>query len=205
MSEINAIITRYAAENGYTYDQAGSVLLDEIISEIDCETNQNAGISVCSNSNGSTQLPKSQKGDIFFTDNDKAWNHVGMYTNKDQIIEATPDYGVLEVSIYDPRSFQDTTGEKHDDSCILRIITITDTQINNAVEWARQQDGKEYEYLFLNNKTNDEQSNQKFNCSELVWKAFKFGADIDLDSNKGSTVYPNNIYNSESVYIVQEF
>lgn len=44
-----------------------------------------------------------------------------------------------------------------------------------------------------------------YNCAELVWKAFQRAENIDLDSNGGSAVYPNNIRNSSAVYVLKTF
>lgn len=205
MNEIGDTIRDYAAENGYTYSEAGKNILAEMVMETGYGTQLNAGIAPCSSGTGTTQLPTSSKGDIFFTDNNAAWNHVGMYTTTIRIIESMPDYGVHEVPISDPTALQATTGESHDQSCILRVRGVTDKQVTGAIGWAMPHVGKPYDNDFINNKANTDSENAKFNCSELVWKSFNFGANIDLDSNGGLAVYPNNIYNSSMVYQVRSF
>lgn len=65
--------------------------------------------------------------------------------------------------------------------------------------WALKQVGKPYDYVFSENKVNDVEGNLMFNCSELVWKAWRYNLKVavDLDSNGGTGVYPNNIRDSK--------
>ena len=66
--------------------------------------------------------------------------------------------------------------------------------------------GKDYDFNFYNNKENTAEGNKTFNCSELVWKAWKFNgeANVDIDSNGGSGVYPNNIRKSDRTVKIDE-
>ncbi len=210
--EIEDCAIKFASDNQCNVDEAYVAILTEIQSEtntynnVDANANINFGVSVCSSSgDGTVQLPTSKKGNIFFCDNNMPWNHVGLYTASDRIIEAMPDYGVHEVSITDSTARQETTGESHDESCILSVNKATDDDKNKAVAWAMKQIGKEYQFNFLNNKENTSEDNKTFNCSELVYKSYRYGTDskIDLDSNGGSSVYPNNIYNSNNVSYVR--
>lgn len=70
--------------------------------------------------------------------------------------------------------------------------------------WAKKQIGKDYDYDYENNKLNTTSNNKKFNCSELVYKAWKFNGTIsvDLDSNGGTGVYPNNIKDSKYTKLI---
>lgn len=206
MNEIVNAIRDCSDMNGCTYSAAGESILAEMIMETGYGTQSNSGINPCCSNEGNTQLPTSKMGDIFFADNTKAWNHVGMYTDYDRIIEAMPAYGVHEVSIYNSTALQETVDEDHDESCILRVKGVSDGQIEYVVWFAEEQIGKEYDGFFPNNKTWTELAMSKFNCSELVWKAYYFsGGGTDLDSNGGLAVYPNNIYNSDKVEFVKKF
>ena len=201
-SEIQYMASDYATENSCTLEEAYNYILTEFLSEIPVESLVN-NMSRSSGSSGggigNTMLPSSEAGDIFFTDNSKSWNHVGMYTTADIIIEAMPEYGVLENSRYDSRTHQDCVDDSHDQSCIMYVDGADDDDISDAIDWARDYIGCSYDDNFLNNKKNTSSQNEAFNCSELVWKSYRFGAPsaFDLDSNGGSSVYPNNILNSD--------
>ena len=54
--------------------------------------------------------------------------------------------------------------------------------------------GKGYNLNFAFNK---DPHGSTMNCSQLVWVAFKEGADVDLDGNGGPGVYPYDIRDSE--------
>lgn len=204
-NEITTAIHDYSVMNNCTYTEAGESILAEIIMETGYGTQANDGINPCCSNIGTTQLPISQMGDIFFADNIKAWNHVGMYTNTSRIIEAMPEYGVHEVSIYDATALQETVDESHDESCILRVKDMKELTIEMVVWFAQEQIGKPYDSIFVNNKTWTELAMSKMNCSELVWRAYYVTGGVDLDSNGGWAVYPNNIYNSDKVSIVKYF
>ena len=214
LQEIENCAIKFADDNQCTIDEAYAALLNEMESEtptynnIDANVNMNTGISVCSKGDdGTVQLPESKTGNIFFCDSDTTRNHVGLYTASDRIIEAMPDYGVHEVAITDSTAKQKPTGESHDQSCILSVKNATDADKTDAADWAKKQVGKKYQTNFLNNKENTTEDNKTFNCSELVYKAYRYGTDskIDLDGNGGSSVYPNNIYNSDNVSYVKSF
>jgi uncharacterized protein YycO len=57
--------------------------------------------------------------------------------------------------------------------------------------------GKSYDKVFAANKINGD---SKLNCSELVWRAYK-AAGIELDSNGGPAVYPDNIKDDGSTVV----
>lgn len=204
-NEISNAIRDYSAMNNCTYNEAGESILTEIIMETGYGTQSNAGISPFCSNVGNTQLSTSKVGDIFFADNSKAWNHVGIYTDVNKIIEAMPEYGVHEVSIYDPTALQETVDESHDESCILRVKDMGELTIELVVWYAQEQIGKPYDKTFINNKTWTELAMSKMNCSELVWRSYYVTGGVDLDSNGGWAVYPNNIYNSDKVFTVKKF
>lgn len=219
MITINKTIHNYALENDCGYDEAGEMILTEMMIESGLDSLPRNMVSPCSGSNDSggledityivAQLPTSSKGNIFYADNEWAWNHVGMYTTTKTIIESKPKTGVQEVSIYSEAGQQHRTLDVTNDSCILRVRFATIDQKNGAVSWAQQYVGKKYNGTFISNRASD---NSSFNCSELVWKAYMYGVDssnnainIDLDSNGGLAVYPNNIKNSDQVSEVSKW
>lgn len=72
-----------------------------------------------------------------------------------------------------------------------------------VAKWGIDQVGKGYDANFSDNKKNTVANNKRMNCSELVWKAWKFKKNVDLDSNGGPGVYPNNIKNSNRTKLIQ--
>ncbi|SDJ91224.1 Permuted papain-like amidase enzyme, YaeF/YiiX, C92 family [Lentzea albidocapillata subsp. violacea] len=121
------------------------------------------------------------KGDIFHSN--AAFNHVGIYYTTKTIVEA-PGTGAKSKSV--------TASTLKKCGPIYKMYVDTkqanrDKAANHAYNKFRD---LPYDKNFFDNKDN---SNGKLNCSELVWKAYKHGAGIDLDSNGGEGVYPDNI------------
>lgn len=149
-------------------------------------------------------LPSAQSGYIFFTDTNTFYNHCGIYKDSTSIVEALTVTGVWSKSIYDRDSYQ-TTVISDNDSAVLSVPTATSAIYSNAASWAYSKVGRPYDIDFLDNKldgtyTKDQWIDEdvSYNCSELVWKAFMKSSNrtIDLDSNGGMGVYPNDIYES---------
>ena len=129
--------------------------------------------------------------DIIWTNNPLTpFNHVGIYTKKSQITEALGN-GVCSRK----------TGKQNEYPFeIYKVVTknngnirYSEKQRSKVASWALGQVGKKYDTQWWNNKLNTREGNAKFNCSELVWKSWKFRAGVDLDSNGGNGVYPNDI------------
>ncbi len=206
-SEIHNAASEYAIENNCSMQSAYTVIWEEILTETPEEVFLKNTRSSSGTEYANTQLPVATTGNIFFTDNSMPYNHVGMYTASDAIIESMPDYGVHEVAITDSTAWQECVADSHDQSCIMYVSGATENDIAQAIEWARDYVGCEYDREFLNNKKNTDKENKKFNCSELVWKAYRYGApnEFDLDSNGGLAVYPNNIYNCDDTVYIRSF
>lgn len=83
-------------------------------------------------------------------------------------------------------------------------VRYTSTVRKAVAQWALKQVGKPYDYDYENNKLNTTSNNAKFNCSELVYKAWKYNGNtsVDLDSNAGTGVYPNNIRDSKYTSLI---
>ena len=148
-------------------------------------------------------IPESKVADIIWTDNPMTpWNHVGIYTSTNMITEALTD-GVKTryTGNQEEYSFEIYKVMKADGSGRYSVVN------RSAVAaWALSQVGKGYDYDFTDNKKDNASSNQYFNCSELVYKAWKYNGKVspDLDSNGGPGVYPNNIKNSSRTVKVTE-
>lgn len=211
MAKINKSISKCALDNNCSYAEAGELILAEIMMESGLDSLPQNVVAPYGGGGGigyvEVYLPASTAGDIFYADNEWAWNHVGMYAEPSRIIESTPDYGVHNASIYSSTAVQHRAPDNTNDSCILRVKNLTSTQKGYAIKWANNQVGKAYETWFMSNKDMADSENESFNCSELVWKAYMYGCDdkgnnvlhVDLDGNGGDTVYPNNIKDSDKV------
>jgi uncharacterized protein YycO len=136
------------------------------------------------------------KGDVFHSYAKTAvfkHNHVGIYYTRDTIVEA-PGSGTRS------RSVTASTLKKCGPIYKMYVSTNQSNRDKAANHAYNKFRGMEYDTNFADNKDN---SNGKINCSELVWKAYKHGADIDLDSNGGPGVYPDNIKDDSSTVVYQ--
>lgn len=212
---IDLAAEKYCLERGLSKQEAYQAIYRELL-------NESPGSNVPSACSTETvTLPTAVKGYIFFIDSGSAWNHVGLYTASDHIVEAMPEDGVQYWAYNDSGASQSVVTNPADgvnDSCILNV-SVSTSKKNAAAEWPGNNvpEGTPYDYDFVDNKsdyylvnvgTTDspvyEQYSEgnAYNCSELVWKAYKKAAGIDLDRNGGLGVYPNNILDSSytSVY-----
>ena len=85
---------------------------------------------------------------------------------------------------------------EYDLAVILRVDTANETR-TAAVNYARQQARKPYNYNWL-----DKYRQDKFYCSQLVWASYYWTANIDLDSNGGLAVSPDNLFWDNNAYSV---
>lgn len=149
-------------------------------------------------------IPKSEIGDIIWTDNPtQPFNHVGLYTEKKEITEALFK-GVKSRKTGTQQEYPFRTyyvrKQKKDER-----YSKSDRQA--VADWTTMQIGKKYDSRFFDNKKNTKESNKLFNCSELVWKSWKYNdgsAHPDLDANGGDGVYPNNIKNSRYTVFIEK-
>lgn len=200
-----AEIAEYTADSIKAYCDMYAVDADTACTMLRKELEAGLSLDKVENSQGfqtisKKALPYSSKGDIFFVDSSFWWNHVGMYTSYNAIVEAMPDDQVHYCSTSSPDAAQEPVDNNNDS----RILTTGNTTYaNKAVAWvfANVPDGTPYDADFINNKGDNEMS--ALNCSELVWRAYKYGAGIDLDSNGGLGVYPNDINESPLLKVVK--
>jgi uncharacterized protein YycO len=136
------------------------------------------------------------KGDIFFAKSTTAGvshGHIGIYSDKSWIIEARGS-GVLSGEFYAPGRAYCRNIQK------MEVLTNLATQEKAANYAGANLKGKAYDSNFMVNK---DSSLAKLNCSELVWKAYKNGAKIDLDGNGGVGVWPFDIRDSKKTRTYQ--
>ncbi len=199
---IEKTIKEYAEEQNISVDQAADAIIEEVESEINMYSGRSSGGGDARAA--AVQLPSASKGNVFFTDNSAPYNHVGLYTASNKIVEA-PGTGevVHHELITDQSTYQSVSNNSQ--SCVMSVSGLSTSEADDVANWAIAKVDKEYDLDFLNNKKFTTAEDEKYNCSELVWKAFKSEADINLDSNGGLAVYPNNIYNSNLTTSIEEY
>ncbi|MFI9452690.1 YiiX/YebB-like N1pC/P60 family cysteine hydrolase [Amycolatopsis sp. NPDC052450] len=155
------------------------------------EADASSQIGIASSDDGACNAKKTvgnarNKGDIFHSYAKTTvfkHNHVGIYHTTKTIVEA-PGSGQKSRSV--------TASTLKKCGPIYKMyVDVTQSTRNKAADHAYNKfRDMPYDTNFADNKDN---SNGKLNCSELVWKAYKHGAKVDLDSNGGPGVYPDNI------------
>ncbi len=141
-----------------------------------------------------------QPGDIIFVDLYRGWCHVGYWDHMALYVGAQPYPGVVEATFnggicYTPLpSFL-----QRDYPAYLAVRRLADLPgreeaVEKAIEYAMEQVGNEFDFsatATIPLKVNG----QNQHCAELVWRAYK-AAGIDLDSNDGPLLYPDDVYYS---------
>lgn len=105
-----------------------------------------------------------------------------------RIVESVKPTGVVYSVIDNNRFVENKT-------IVLRVSGATNTQCKNAVNFCKNEIGKEY-LLTVQKK----ESSDKWSCSTLLWAAYK-SAGIDICAET-SFAYPIDIYNSSATYTV---
>lgn len=151
-----------------------------------------------SGSDGDYQLTQSRKGTFFYQPASTLGlphGHIGMFYTTTTIIEAAnPDDGVRSASV---------ANRKVSSGSRIMSTTLTNSPDDDAAaNWAFGKRGNSYNNNFASNRSC---SGSKFNCSQLVWCAFKQAANIDLDKDGGLGVYPVDIRDHKDVYDIKVF
>ena len=119
------------------------------------------------------------------------WDHMAVYSDDPYpgVVEATYNAGIT----YTPLpAFLERDLPAEVSVRRLKDIPGRADIIRRAVEYALDQVGQPFDYTAtatLPLKINE----NNLHCSELVWRSYKAGG-IDLDSNGGLLVYPDDIY-----------
>ncbi len=79
---------------------------------------------------------------------------------------------------------------------VVRVKRASGEQIAQVIRWIEDRKGRPYRWPILMGVDNEDES--RFYCSQLLWKAFKDVMNIDLDSDKGILVFPDDLYNSRA-------
>ncbi len=127
----------------------------------------------------------SSRGDFYYTPSATAYvnhGHVGLYYSSNVIVESIYPSGVRSIS---------ANVRKVDKGAVVKSISTTLNNKNNATSWAYSQIGQPYSLNFANNRNTGH--NGAKNCSKLIWSAFKLNGNLDLDVDKGFGVYPRDV------------
>ena len=216
--ELKDSLSDYSEQEGITQDQAADQILKELqtskaaiepmrekteIPEKDKETISLYSSQISpfsdSGSDGDLQLDRSRKGTFFYQPASTLivipHGHIGMYYTTTLIIEAAnPDDGIRQALVSDRKVAKG--------SRIMSTSLTTAAEDSNAANWAYGKKGNGYNSNFAVNRSC---GGPKYNCSQLVWCAFKEKAGIDLDSNKGAGVYPKDIRDHDDVYDIKVY
>ncbi|MCR8845007.1 hypothetical protein NQ117_15095 [Paenibacillus sp. SC116] len=147
---------------------------------------------------GTIQLDSSAKGNLFYQPASFAGvehGHVGLYYTPSTIVESSsPKYGVILAAVADRKV---KSGAR-----IMKVNSTSVAQNHSATEWAKTKVGYDYDIKFFDNRFCNTNS---YNCSQLVWCAFKQVANIDLDKNGGWGVYPKDIRDSSLITTLKSY
>lgn len=138
-----------------------------------------------------------EPGDILFVDIYHGWSHGGYWDHAALYLE-DPYPGVMEATFnagvaYTPLpAFLERDLPAKVSVRRLKDIPNRDEIIREAIDYALAQLEKPFDYTAtatLPLKI----SRENLHCSEVVWRAYKT-AGIELDSNNGPLVYPDDMY-----------
>lgn len=144
-----------------------------------------------------------EPGDVIFIDLYSGWCHVGYWDHMALYVGKQPYAGVVEATYnggicYTPLpSFL-----ARDAPARVAVRRLTDMParreaIEKAIEFAMAQVGKQFDFTAtatIPMKITEE----KLHCAEVVWRAYR-AAGIDLDSNDGPLLYPDDLYYSRKL------
>ncbi|MFJ5565965.1 YiiX/YebB-like N1pC/P60 family cysteine hydrolase [Lysinibacillus xylanilyticus] len=155
-----------------------------------------SGIVVYGGSEGTVSVGSSTKGNFYYTPSETAYldhGHVGIYYTSTTIVESVPSDGVRTIS---------TSARKVDSSgAVVKSVSTSTTNRNNAADWAYSQVGQSYSYNFATNRLTGHDGAK--NCSKLIWSAYKVNGNLDLDVDGGLGVYPRDVRDAPDTVLVR--
>lgn len=147
------------------------------------------------------EITPQEPGTILFIETSTFYNHVLIYGEEDVVVESVQPFSTVTIKkIYDnglklPGTKAYALELKESENYDKEIV------MQEAANFAMEHTESYYDINFLNNKNGEY---EELNCSELVWAAY-FEAGLDIDSNGGIGVYPNDIYNSNYFEVVEVY
>lgn len=144
-----------------------------------------------------------EPGDIIFVDIYRGWctacywDHVAIYIGaggaygKPQVMEATYNGGMTRTALDD---FLER--DAHADMAVMRLKDdqLRSAAVPAAIQQALSDIGKPFNFTATASVPIKLNGNA-LHCGELIWTAYR-AAGIDLDSNKGPFIFPDDIYYS---------
>ncbi|WP_051287440.1 YiiX/YebB-like N1pC/P60 family cysteine hydrolase [Paenibacillus taiwanensis] len=192
--ELKKSVVQMAKETRLSEQQVSERIYKELVSKQSGQVNT---LSAGGGSGGNYPLDPSRKGTFFFQPASTLGiphGHVGFYYSNSEIVESHIDGGVRKVSV---SSRSVASGAR-----IQAVNVTTKAQDELAADWANGKVGGSYNLNFFNNRSC---TGKSFNCSQLVWCAFKEKANIDIDQDGGWGVYPVDIRDSNKVSTLKTY
>lgn len=157
------------------------------------------------------EIDRLEPGDILFVDLYEGWNHagfwdhMGIYIGEEDsvgelngVVESTFDSGAITISL---DSFIERDRLARFSVRRLENMPGREEVIQKMIGYALSSVGKPFDFTATATiplKVNDD----NLHCVEVVWRAYK-AAGIDLDSNGGLFLYPDDIYFSPRLVPVE--
>jgi uncharacterized protein YycO len=143
-----------------------------------------------------------QQGDIFFVDLYKGWSeggywdHMAFYAGGG-VVEATFNLGVCYTPLQEflERDWPAGIAVRR-----LKDMPGREEIIQKAVDYALSEVGKSLDYT-ATATIPLKLSKDRIHCAAVVWRAY-LAAGVDLDSNGGPTLYPDDIYFSPNLELI---
>lgn len=190
-SEMNNAIRVEATASKKTPQQVANVALKEARAHYSESAVNQYQTRSSSGSKATRKLQNAQRaGDIFYTTASTSGiqhGHAGIFTSPQWIIEA-PGAGK---TVWHKKA---TTVDVAKGGTQMMRVGTTQAKRNKAVARARTYLGRPYNYNFAFNKN----EGKSMNCSQVVWAAYKYSVNIDLDGDNGKGVYPKDLTKAKS-------
>jgi uncharacterized protein YycO len=147
-----------------------------------------------------------QPGDIIFVDLYSGWCHVGYWDHMALYVGEEPYAGVVEATYNGGICYTPLPAFlERDYPAYLAVKRLGDVPgreqaVHRAIEYALAQVGNDFDFsatATIPLKVNG----QNQHCAEVVWRAYK-AAGIDLDSDDGPLLYPDDVYYSPRLGLV---
>lgn len=128
------------------------------------------------------------------------WRHVGTYSEDKQkfLTAQISDCGYGSGVIYEPKEWYTRS---YDEAVGVNITSCNSNsnQLHSMMNWLSQFIGKDYSIINSSKSLNE---NDLWYCSLIPWKGYKHYFNVDIDSNQGRFVAPDDIMKFHSSTII---
>lgn len=128
------------------------------------------------------------------------WRHVGTYSEAKQkfLTAQISDCGYGSGVIYEPkewytRSYDEAVGVN------INSCSSNSDKLNSMMNWLSKFIGKDYSIIKASKSLNE---NDLWYCSLIPWKGYKNYFNVDIDSNQGRFVAPDDIIKFKSSTVI---